>query len=280
MRIHHLNCVSACPLGGLLMDGASASLRARLASHCLLIETRSGLVLVDTGYGLRDIAHPRSRINPVFLALMKPELREEMSAVRQIEALGFKASDVRHVVLSHLDFDHAGGLDDFPEAVVHLLETERAAAAAQATVLDRMRYRPQQWGTRGSWQTYTASAGDRWLGFECVRELAGLPPEILLVPLVGHTLGHAGVAIQRGNGWLLYAADAYFYHGEMRQSPHCTPGLRLYQTVMEKDRRQRLGNQARLRELAHSQEDVTVFCAHDVFELERLSGRPSHKPAA
>jgi hypothetical protein len=41
MRIHHLNCVSACPLGG------------RLISHCLLVEAGASLVLVDTGYGLR-----------------------------------------------------------------------------------------------------------------------------------------------------------------------------------------------------------------------------------
>jgi glyoxylase-like metal-dependent hydrolase (beta-lactamase superfamily II) len=278
MRVHHLNCVSACPLGGLLMDGGSAGLRARLASHCLLVETADSLVLVDTGYGLRDIAMPRARLNPVFLALMKPELREEMSALRQIEALGFSARDVRHIVLSHLDFDHAGGLDDFPEATVHLLQTEVTAAVAQATVLDRMRYRPQQWATRAAWRTYAEPSGDRWLGFECVRGLVGLPPEILLVPLVGHTLGHAGVAIEQASGWLFYAADAYFYHAEMDQEPYCTPGLRLYQRLMEKDRQQRLANQRRLRQLAHSHGDIRVFCAHDVRELERLSGRSSHQP--
>jgi hypothetical protein len=32
MRIHHLNCISARPLGGALMDGHSLSLRGRLAS--------------------------------------------------------------------------------------------------------------------------------------------------------------------------------------------------------------------------------------------------------
>jgi glyoxylase-like metal-dependent hydrolase (beta-lactamase superfamily II) len=278
MRVHHLNCVSACPLGGLLMDGASAGWRARLASHCLLVETEDGLVLIDTGYGLCDIARPRSRLNPVFLALMKPELREEMSAIRQIEALGFQARDVRHIVLSHLDFDHAGGLDDFPGATVHLLETEVTAATAQKTVLDRMRYRPQQWSTRAAWRTYAAHAGERWLGFDGVRSLAGLPPEILLVPLVGHTLGHAGVAIERDSGWLFYAADAYFYHAEMQQKARCTPGLRFYQTLMEKDRRARLANQGRLRNLAQTQPDITVFCAHDVRELERLSGRSSRQP--
>lgn len=260
------------------MDGASAKLRARLASHCLLVETADSLVLVDTGYGLRDIAAPRSRLNPIFLALLKPELREEMSAIRQIEALGFAARDVRHIVLSHLDFDHAGGLDDFPHATVHLLQAEVTAALAQATVLDRMRYRPQQWSTGAAWRSYKAGAGEAWFGFDCVRSLTGLPPEILLVPLVGHTLGHAGVAIEHEAGWLFYAADAYFYHQEMRPHPYCTPGLRLYQRLMEKDREQRLGNQARLRELVHAHDGVTVFCAHDVRELENLSARSSHRP--
>ena len=59
MRIHHLNCGTDCPLGGALFDGRSVSPLGRLVCHCLLIETDShGLVLVDTGYGLRDIDHP------------------------------------------------------------------------------------------------------------------------------------------------------------------------------------------------------------------------------
>ncbi len=280
MRVHHLNCVSACPLGGLIMDGASLSLRGRLASHCLLIETAQSLVLIDTGYGLRDVEQPRARLSPFFLALVKPELREEMTAVRQVRALGFDPKDVRHIVLSHLDFDHAGGLDDFPEATVHLLQTEITSATAQATLLDRMRYRPQQWSSRAAWRGYPGKSGETWRGFECVRDMPGLPPELLLVPLLGHTLGHAGVAVQLPERWLFYVADAYFYHAEMEAVPRCTPGLRLYQTMMEKDRRQRLHNQRRLRELALSESDIAVFCAHDVSELERMSGRSSRSPAS
>src|SRR5687767_1870314 len=85
MRVYHLNCVSACPLGGLLMDGVPAPrLRARLTSHCLLVETGAGLVLIDTGYGLRDVRDPHCRLSGFFLALNQPALREEMTAVRQI----------------------------------------------------------------------------------------------------------------------------------------------------------------------------------------------------
>jgi glyoxylase-like metal-dependent hydrolase (beta-lactamase superfamily II) len=203
---------------------------------------------------------------------MKPELKQEMTAIRQIERLGFDPLDVRHIVLSHLDFDHAGGLDDFPAATVHLFSDELDSALAQRTLLDRMRYRPQQWGTRAGWMGHAPGQGEAWFGFSGARTLPLGDPDILLVPLIGHTLGHAGVAIREGAGWLLYAADAYFYHAEMdSDAPYCTPGLRLYQNMMQKDRAQRLLNQRRLRQLRRDHGEVTLFCAHDVREFEALS---------
>jgi glyoxylase-like metal-dependent hydrolase (beta-lactamase superfamily II) len=281
MRIHHLNCVSTCPLGGALMDGKSRSLRGRLTCHCLLVETDAGLVLVDTGFGLRDVEEPRPRLSRFFLALLEPELREELTAVRQIEALGLDPHDVRHIVLTHLDFDHAGGLDDFRDAAVHVMLRERDSAAAQKTVLDRMRYRPMQWSHQHNWHVYQAGEGEAWFGFDSVRNLDGLPPEILLVPLVGHTFGHAGVAVDRGDRWLLQAGDAYFFHGEMNvERPTCTPGLRFYQWMMEKDRVSRLWNQQRLRELKRSNGgQITIFSAHDVVEFEALAARAPEVPA-
>jgi glyoxylase-like metal-dependent hydrolase (beta-lactamase superfamily II) len=275
MRVHHLNCISICPIGGALVDARSRGLRGRLVCHCLLVETPAGLVLVDTGLGLRDVAQPRKRLSRVFLALLRPELRSEMTAVRQIARLGLDPRDVRHVVLTHLDLDHAGGLDDFPAATVHLLREERDAAFARRTVLDRIRYRPQQWSTRDRWRVYPRGEGEPWYGFDAVRGLEGLPPEILLVPLVGHTLGHAGVAVDAGKGWLLQAGDAYFFHAEMDPArPRCTPGLRLFQAVMEKDRRARLWNQRRLRALRRSHGgEIRIVCAHDATEFERVAGR-------
>lgn len=119
------------------------------------------------------------------------------------------------------------------------------------------------------------------MGFERVRQLDGLPAEIALLPLAGHTFGHAGIAIQEAAGWKLLAGDAYFYHAEMDpKRPRCTPGLRLYQWMMEKDRRARLENQIRLRELARQRPgELTVFCSHDAREFERLSGRSLEAPA-
>jgi glyoxylase-like metal-dependent hydrolase (beta-lactamase superfamily II) len=118
--------------------------------------------------------------------------------------------------------------------------------------------------------------GERWFGFSCVRELVGMPPEILIVPLAGHTLGHCGVAVRAPEGWLLHAGDAYFFRGEMDLAHYyCTPMLRAYQRLMAARNETRLNNQMRLRDLkrAHGRE-IRLFCAHDAKELEEFAVAP------
>jgi|APTNR8051073442_1049403.scaffolds.fasta_scaffold00298_25 glyoxylase-like metal-dependent hydrolase (beta-lactamase superfamily II) len=281
MRIHHLNCGTCCPVGGRLFDGGSASPFARLVCHCLLIESDAGLILVDTGFGTRDVARPRGRLSPFFLALNNIQLRPEETALAQVRRLGFDPLDVRHIVISHLDFDHAGGIEDFPHAAIHLLADEADAAShRRGGMMGSRRYRPQQWDEVEAWRCYRPGEGERWFGFEAVRDLDGLPPEVLLIPLMGHTWGHSGVAIREttdgsGGGWLFYAADAYFYRGEIGSHRyHCPPGLRAYQTMMEVDRTARLTNQARLRRLSLAHEgEVRIFCAHDAVEFDILAGQ-------
>jgi glyoxylase-like metal-dependent hydrolase (beta-lactamase superfamily II) len=277
MRIHHLNCGTGCPLGGVIYDGRSTGLRGRLVCHCLLIETEAGLVLIDTGFGTRDIADPERRMSSMLRRVNGFELRPEETALAQIRALGFDPADVRHIIISHLDFDHAGGIEDFPRAAVHITATEKRSAelARGNAFVGRKRYRPQQWDEVTDWRLYPLTQGERWHGFDAVRALDGVPPEILLVPLVGHTWGHSGVAIAQPNGrWLFYVADAYFNAGELAPQYHCPPAMRAYQTLMEVDRAQRLANQRRIRALtAAHEDDITIFCAHDAEEFDRLSTR-------
>jgi glyoxylase-like metal-dependent hydrolase (beta-lactamase superfamily II) len=276
MRIHHLSCGTCCPVGGRAFDGTTEGALAHMVCHCLLIETEAGLVLVDTGFGTRDVANPSERISPFFLALCNVQLRPEETAISQLRARGFDPADVRHIVITHLDFDHAGGIEDFPNATVHITSRERdvALAGRGGAFVGPRRYRPQQWDEVIQWQLYPFGGGERWFGFDAVRDLRGLPPEILMVPLSGHTWGHCGVAVQSDDGWLLHAGDAYFYRGEVgSETPTCPPGMAGYQRLMEVDRRARLTNQARLRRLSIDHADeVRVFCAHDRVEFDILSG--------
>ncbi|HEX8471413.1 MAG TPA: MBL fold metallo-hydrolase [Brevundimonas sp.] len=276
MKIHHLNCGTDCPFGGHLMDGRSKGPLARLVCHCLLIETpASGLVLVDTGYGMQDVSHPHPRISRTMRSALNIRLRERETALRQVEALGFSARDVRHIVLTHLDFDHAGGIEDFPEARVHLMREELdAGRARRGGLASNKRYRPMQFDRVRDWRPY-AQEGSAWFGFGAVRNLDGLPPEVLMIPLPGHTWGHAGVAVSTQQGWLLHAGDAYFHADEMRRPDRrCPPGLRAYQTLMEVDRGLRLENQARLRRLSlKTDAGVQIICAHDAAELDDCIAR-------
>jgi glyoxylase-like metal-dependent hydrolase (beta-lactamase superfamily II) len=257
------------PIGGKFIDGEPGYLRrGELVCHVLLIETEEGLVLVDTGVGTDDISNPNGSLTKVFLVAARPVLDERETAVNQIRKLGFSPDDVRHILPTHLDQDHAGGFRDFPRAKVHIYAEEHRNAMGQATAKDRARFRKAQF-QHADFETYETQ-GDDWFGFASVRGLKGLPEQIRIVPLAGHTKGHAGIAVDTGTKWLLHCGDAYFYHAEMRTPPQCTPGLKQFQKLVETERTTRLANQERLRTLVRDHGDkVEVFSAHSATELAR-----------
>ena len=256
IRIHHLNCahIRSIVLGGL-----------PLACHVLLAETpTSGLVLVDTGLGTADYAAISSRLGRAFAyGYARPSINPALAAIRQVAALGFDPRDVRHIVQTHLDLDHVGGLSDFPWAAVHVHEAELAAATARKGTRARGRYRPPMWAHGPKWQTYSEQ-GEPWCGFGAVRVLAGLPEQIIAIPLFGHTPGHCGIAVQTAQGWLLDAGDACYdareVYGPRRA---CTARVRLFEAIVTTNRPQRIANQDRLRRLTAERPDIEVFSAHD-----------------
>jgi glyoxylase-like metal-dependent hydrolase (beta-lactamase superfamily II) len=250
MRVHHLNC------GSLRFPGAP------LVCHVLLLESPAGLVLVDTGFGLADIADPR-RLGPV-RRLIRPALDPAETALRQVEALGFTANDVQHVVLTHFDLDHIGGLADFPAAAVHVTAVEARAAVHAPSWQERRRYQAAQW-SHGPRLVEWPADGDTWNGFTAVREIL---PDVVLIPLPGHTRGHAAVAVD--NGRLVHAGDAFFHRNTLDGQPIPLP-LRINERAVAFNPAQVRSNHARLAEL-HHQSDSTVFCAHDPEQFARLSG--------
>jgi glyoxylase-like metal-dependent hydrolase (beta-lactamase superfamily II) len=240
---------------------------AKLVAHCLLIEGVEGLVLVDTGFGLDDVRKPR-QLGRAFGALVRPVLDTGETAISQIRELGFQPGDVRHIITTHLDLDHAGGLPDFPDAEVHLLGRE-LQAALNPPWQERLRYVAAHWAHGPRWVQHEGG-GEEWFGFDGVRVLPDSDAEILLIPLIGHSAGHTGVAIRQGDGWLLHCGDAYFHHGEVQTPPHCPPGLRAFAVFDQVDGEARRGNVERLRELARRHgEEVELICSHSEPTLAR-----------
>ncbi|MEU3769509.1 MBL fold metallo-hydrolase [Amycolatopsis keratiniphila] len=273
MRVHHLNCGTMRPVGGKLIDGKPGLFRrAELICHCLLLETDSGLVLVETGVGTPTVTRPVEWLGAGFVRLVHPDSDDDLSATTQIRKLGFDPADVRDIVLTHLDLDHAGGLVDFPHARVHVHDRELQALEKPIDRKEASRYRKVQFDHGPIWRSYRAD-GEPWFGFDAVRELDGVP-DVLIIPLAGHTRGHAGVAVDTGDGWLLNAGDAVFHGGELERKPHIPLALGFFESYMQTEKTARLDNQRRLRELvSNNGAEVTVFAAHDATAFERLSQR-------
>jgi len=267
MRVHHLNTGTLCPASQWLVNGAGSPFRrARMVCHVLLVELPGGLALIDGGIGLGDIADP-DRLGRRWVRLASPALDRSETAVEQVRALGFAPQDVRHIVLTHLDLDHAGCVPDFPSATVHVHARELAAVST-GTARARWRYIAAQQPPAARVRSYD-DGGETWRGFTGVRALDDKDPDILLVPLAGHTPGHTGIAVRSDHGWLFHAGDAYFFHGQIAERPRIPFALRYFQRRADTDRAARVRNQARVRELALGQPDVQVFCAHDPVEYDR-----------
>ncbi len=79
-----------------------------------LLDNGDRQILVDTGY---DAAEGARRSRPI--------LRDPADA---IAAVGAHSADIDTVIVTHLHYDHAGGLDRYPAATFHVQETELAFA--------------------------------------------------------------------------------------------------------------------------------------------------------
>ena len=253
-----------CPMSAKLVNGKGGLFsRARLVCHILLLETDEGLVLVDTGLGLGDIEDPH-RLGPIWLKSASPRLDPEETALEQVKGLGFSPSDVRDILLTHLDRDHAGGIADFPSAQAHIHIREKQAAITCELAVHEGRYIKEQLVGRRDWVLY-GEDGEDWFGFKGVRALNDRNPDVLVIPLHGHTPGHCGVAVRTTDGWILHAGDSYYFNGQIDSPSRRAPlGLRLLQRMTDTDRDQRIANQGRLRELkCRHHAEVTIINSHD-----------------
>lgn len=170
-------------LWGKLVEGeVDADRRLLQALNCLLIETSSGRVLVETGIGERVDEKTRGQ-----------RAYEGPWIVAALENAGFLPESVNVVAMSHLHFDHAGGLlradgeKAFPNATIVAQKAEWEVALGENPRLVASYVQPElklveTWGKQG------------WADGE--KELI---PGVSVVPTGGHSTGHQAVIV-RGTG--------------------------------------------------------------------------------
>ncbi|MBN1261378.1 MAG: MBL fold metallo-hydrolase [Anaerolineae bacterium] len=269
MDIHHLNCGTLHAFGFPRKDDTGGVFtRGPGVIHCLLVDTGAGLVLVDTGWGARDCTLPSPRVRQ-FARFVGCPLDVKETAIRQIESRGYAPAAVKHIFLTHLHLDHAGGLPDFPAATVHLLTDELEAGLHPRTLRERWAYLPEQRAHGPQWQPHQPH-GARWLGLDCAPPVRIGDAEFVLIPFPGHTRGHCGVAVRAGERWLLHCGDAYGYHRQVDPvQTYRHPSGRLLEFLVTTGFKMPRRNRNRIRELLRTHGDaIQAFCAHDAREFE------------
>jgi N-acyl homoserine lactone hydrolase len=192
----------------------------------LLEHPTAGPVLVDTGFHASVAGGPkaeRSRnLGPVGRVMARTlEMRPEQAIAAQLRGLGLDPDEVGLVVMTHLHFDHASALCDFPSATVLVSGAEWAAAHAPRPALHG--YSPAQLDARPSYRTiaFAAAATDggapfeRYGPFEETVDVFG-DGSLRLAFTPGHSNGHMSLIVRLGDREALLAGDAAYTLGTIR----------------------------------------------------------------
>jgi N-acyl homoserine lactone hydrolase len=175
-----------------------------LPVHAFAVEHPGGVCLFDTGQTAKSARggyHPRWH---PYLRLARFELEPEDEVAAQLDP-----STVRWVVLSHLHTDHIGGLPAFAHADVLVSRVEWGRASGLS---GRLRgYLPQHWPA-GLEPRLVDFTGPPTGPFPASHDVAG-DGRLLMVPLSGHTPGHAGLLV---DGETLLAGDTSFSSDRLR----------------------------------------------------------------
>lgn len=177
-----------------------------------LVRTPDETLVVDAGPG--DPERAAAAGHP---PLARPPAERTAAALR---AHGVDPADIARVVLTHLHWDHVGGLRDFPNARF-LVQAAELAAAVNPVAVQRGQYDIGVAGHPPLW----VDALDR---FDVVDGDAELGGGVSLLLLPGHTPGSQGVLVHTDGGSYLIAGDTVplyrNWHGDEKLS-HIPNGI-------------------------------------------------------
>ncbi len=162
------------------------------ALNCLLVETPAGRVLVETGIGERMDDHHRAQRGVAGDPIL-PALRDA----------GFDSGSIDAIALSHLHFDHAGGLltatgaRAFPRARVVAQAAEWESALGTNPRLQAS-YDQAELRLVEPWARGTSADGE-----------AEVMPGVSVLRTSGHSGGHQAIIVRGPNGTVGFIGDLF-----------------------------------------------------------------------
>jgi N-acyl homoserine lactone hydrolase len=178
----------------------------------------AGHVLVDTGFR-REVATGPSRERARNLGmvgrLMTREMRmdPEQTIAAQLRAKGVDPDTLGLVAMTHLHFDHASALCDFPAATVLVSREEWQATLGPRPALHG--YVRAQLDPRPRYRTLEMGSAPAVGSFAHAIDLFG-DGSLVLAFTPGHTLGHVSLIARLRDRYALIAGDAVYTLATLR----------------------------------------------------------------
>jgi glyoxylase-like metal-dependent hydrolase (beta-lactamase superfamily II) len=170
--------------------------RITLLNSPLLVRTPRALAIIDTGLGNKLTAKQKKTFR----------VRREWDLPRELEAMGIGLEEIDCVVLTHLDFDHSGGvvMDD-GRGGLRLTFSRARHIVQEAEWADAMNPGPRE--AEAYWPVNFGLLKERPDLLEIINGDCEPTPGLRVVHTGGHTRGHQVVKLSSGGREAIHMAD-------------------------------------------------------------------------
>ena len=236
-----------------------------LPINVFVIEHDDGLVLFDTGVDpavASDSDYWPDRVTRLFMDhIFRFDVTDDDGLATQLERAGYRASDVTTAVLSHLHFDHAGGIGDIPQADLltapeawdHLLGShpEREGVLRRDLVVP---------GARWQLLDFQPTADPALAPFTVAHDVMG-DGSLMVVPTPGHLPGSVSMLVRRRSAPPVLLIGDLSYSEERLQRDQL-PGTGDKELLRQ--------SFAKVRTMKANTPDLVVVASHDTTAVGKL----------
>ena len=179
----------------------------------------AGPFLVDTGLHPSIASRPAENLGRLVANFSKPELEPGKDLPSQLRARGIEAKSIGLVVMTHLHFDHASGMSEFPGATFVLTEAEWIAATTESRpFLHGYRHPHYDYAFEYRTLSYDSGRVSSYSTFGRTFDLFG-DGSVRLASTPGHSAGHQSVICRLRDRDLVIAGDAIYTIGQLNDAP-------------------------------------------------------------
>lgn len=173
-----------------------------------VIEHPDGVALFDCGLPAAMCDREEGYLKALQTQDLDVSLTPEETLTAHLERLDIDPASVRYAVISHLHFDHAGGLRELPNATV-VVQAREWEAGFERELSNRYGLRKRYF-----------DLGHAVALVEGEHDLFG-DGSVTCIPSYGHTPGHQSLRVRSGQGDHLLVGDACYHCGvlESRRFP-------------------------------------------------------------